>query len=110
MLDKISPEAIVSSINLVISAQQAAMISAICSAVALVLILAVGLICIWTAFKFNELVKHTNSIMDRLLVTTANDAEARGNLAGRAELKVEMEEVDVAGADDKTKARDNKNG
>ncbi len=38
-----------------------------------------------------EQVRHaTNSLTDRLVETTAVSSEARGNLAGRAELKAEQ--------------------
>lgn len=43
----------------------------------------------WITFKIGQLEKNTNSIKDALVLTTKNEALARGNLEGRAAEKAE---------------------
>lgn len=54
----------------------------------------VALVMPWMVYKIGQLEKNTNSIKDALVLSTKNEALARGNLEGRAAEKAEAASKD----------------
>ena len=93
----VNPEAIIIAANAAIAAQNMSQFTAFAAgAVLLLMVLLIGLT-IWMTYRFEDLRHQTNSLMEKLLVSTASDAQVRGNLAGRAGLVHEQQAAKAAG-------------
>lgn len=90
MTPEVNPEAIVIAANAAIAAQNMAQFAAFAVGGIFLMMVIVLVAQAWVALKFQELRHQTNSLMEKLLITTASDSEARGDLAGRAALKQEQ--------------------
>ena len=85
----VNPEAMVRAAVAATNAEQAAYWAAVMSVMTLGALLIGGAMLLYMAFKFQQLVHHTDGMREELVAATRKLALIEGNIAGRAEQKEE---------------------
>lgn len=80
----LNPEALISAANAANAARDHALMAIVVAIFAVCILLIVGAITMFIAMRVNTLTHQTNSLVDRLLISTEQRSRAEGEISGRA--------------------------